>query len=157
MTEQAPPDSVDSSLNTIVLDIKALMLLATDRKNLNSKIITTLVESHDESVQEFVKQLTPEKKEKMLPLLVTAIGELILTAFLLLLGLSIVTPVLVGGTGPEYLIHYFGTTEASIAGNPTGASLVMILNLLLSILLLFSALYSLGRVAKILKTGGLQM
>lgn len=156
MTEQASSDPVDNSLNTIALDIKALMLLSSDKDMLDSKITKTLVESHDDSVRDFVRRLAPTKKENPLPLIVTAVGELILTAFLLLLGLSIVAPVLVGGTGPAYLVHYFGSVEASAASNPTSAGMVIVLNLLLSVLLLFSALYSLRRAAATLKAGGLK-
>lgn len=156
MTEQGLVDPVDNSINSIVLDIKALMLLATDSQSLDSKITKNFTESHDDSVREFVRKLAPTQREKPLPHVVTAIGELVLTAFLLLLGLSIVAPVLVGGTGPAYLIHYFGSAEAATAGNPAGDGLVIALNLLLSVLLLFSAVYSLRRAASNLRSSDLR-
>lgn len=157
MTEQGAPDQLDRSLNSIILDIKSLMLLSTDEKKLSEKVTSQLRESHDDSVRKFVSLLGPSRKESPIPLLLTGLGELVLTSFLLLIGLSIVAPVLVGYSSPASLAHYFGSAEGSVAGSAGGAGLVMVLNLLLSVMLLFSAVYSLRRAASDLRESGLRM
>ena len=155
MVEQNKVDPVENAVKNLELDIKGLMLLSSDSETNIEKSVKRLRDSHDDAIQDFLRRVAPAARRGALPIFVTAFGELVLAAFLLLLGVSIVAPVLLGYSTPSTLVDYFGQVESSVSGNPAGAAAIMLLNLLLSALLLFSAMYALRMASTEFKQLGL--
>ena len=94
----------DDIVNRLILDIKALVLLSENDAGLSRTVQENIVASHDEQVSKFMLSIQPtgntgSRRGQFL----TALGELVLASFLVIAGLSLLAPSLMGIKSPESL------------------------------------------------------
>ena len=134
-------DPSEQIVNHLILDIKALMLLGQSKESLRQLLDLNLAQSHDEHIVEFLELMKPGKKKGISAqsYLIVAIGELILSSFLLIGGLATILPSLVGLTSPEQLVSFIGDITQRISVPTLSNPIVPILELVLALALLFGA------------------
>jgi hypothetical protein len=140
----------------LILDVKALVLLSENDEKLAGILREKIVNSHDEQVGKFVALIQPLRKpEGQVGRFVSAIGELILASFLIILGLSLLAPSLMGLQSPNQLLTYFAGLVSSVSASSLSNPLIPAFDFLFSLLLLFGAFYLLRHASVDLKYSGL--
>jgi len=150
---------IDTLADRLILDIKAFMLLSFAKEESVAEFIEgRIVSSQDAQVADFARILkeTGRKQVKVNALFFTAIGEMILAAIMAILGIAILAPSVGGLNSPSKLFSYFSQIFQSAADSQSSLSpIVPAIELLLSLLLLLAAFYSLRMAAVALKEGRL--
>ncbi|MBI3859823.1 MAG: hypothetical protein HY296_06280 [Thaumarchaeota archaeon] len=109
----------DDLLDRLILDIKAFVLLRGTEEELKNSLRGALIESHDDSLQRFVRSLQGKQKPESRRLLAIALGELIMASLLIVAGTVALLPVMAGITSPQDLLNFFaGGFYGSIANSP---------------------------------------
>ncbi len=140
----------------MVLDVKALVLLSENDERFASVLRENILGSHDEDMGKFVSLIQPLKKsESQGGRLVAAVGELILASFLIIFGLSLLAPSIMGLQSPHQLLTYFGQLVTGISSTSLSNPLVPILDFVFSFLLLLGSSSLLRHVSVDLKQAGL--
>ncbi|HXW36652.1 MAG TPA: hypothetical protein VEJ36_01935 [Nitrososphaerales archaeon] len=138
----------------LVLDMKALALLNPSDKDLQKLVTENLLDSHDDQVRrvlDSIKSVSPRKGEGNV---VIAVGELLLASFLMIAGLVAIAPFLAGVSSPSTLLQYFSSSIGTLATSPAFFPVLPELVVLLSVVLLMSALYALRKASATLKEQG---
>jgi preprotein translocase subunit Sec61beta len=147
----------DDLVDKLVLDIKALALLSGSEADLKEKLRGKVVESHDESIEKFLKAVQKGPKPETGRLLAVAIGELVLASLLVLAGTLSLIPTVVGIDTPAGLVQYFAErTYGAIGFSPFG-QYVSVVGFVLGALLILSAFYTLRQAAINLREAGLSV
>jgi hypothetical protein len=139
-------------LNQIILDIKALVLLKRSDEQLRSMIEEKLVNSHDEDIRIFVGALNrgPRAKGSVM----SAVSEMALSAFLLVSGLLVLAPLLVGASAPavfsSYLVQVADLASKHVSLFPAVAAILF----LFSLIMIVGSAMLLRRAAHELKESG---
>ncbi|MCY0852398.1 hypothetical protein [Thermoplasma acidophilum] len=133
-------DTLDKAIDDTILQIKALMLIAGNDRSSQARIRKRLSESRDQSVMEFrqiVGQETPGREY-----LYAAIGEFIISSFLILLSAIIMTPALASFVNADLVSRYLdGIAVNIVALNAIGYAEVIGM-LLLAFFILFLGLHT---------------
>ena len=138
-------------LDRLILDIKALVLLQGSTGELEQNLQRKLLDSHDEEVRRFVGSLQVRRKPEAGRLLVIAVGELILSSLLVLVGTLTLIPTMVGITSPEDLLNYFvGQFYGSLGGSPF-SQYTGLIEFVAGALMILAAFYTLRQAALSLK------
>ena len=144
MSENQPQED---SVNRLILDVKALVLLSENDEMLANTIRQNIVNSHDEDMSKFIALVQPSgKKEAQGGRLLTAIGELVFASFLIIVGLSLLAPSLMGLQTPRQFLNYFAQLVTGISSASLSNPIVPILDFVFSLLLLLGS-FSLLRYA----------
>ena len=145
-----------NATSTLVLDIKAFMLLSESEDYTRRLVKESLLDSHDEDVQKFVTIVgqdriarPPHQRGNIL----ISLGELILSSFLFVAGLAVLAPSVIGISSPQQLLDYFASvfSESSTSIQSLSEPLIGPLVFLLAILLLVGAFYTLRVASSSLK------
>ena len=139
----------------LVLDIKALVLLHGSEAELKNRLERKVVDSHDESVEKFIKALQVTSKPSSRGLFAMAAGELVLASLLVLAGTIVLVPTLVGISSTGALIQYFAQNLYGEVGNTAASQYASVIEFALGALLMLSAFYTLRQAALNLKESGL--
>ena len=139
----------------LVLDIKALVLLHGSEAELKNRLERKVVDSHDESVEKFIKALQVTGKPSSRGLFAMAAGELVLASLLVLAGTIVLVPTLVGISSTGALIQYFAQNLYGEVGNTAASQYASVIEFALGALLMLSAFYTLRQAALYLKESGL--
>ncbi|MGI0092057.1 MAG: hypothetical protein ACREBS_10135 [Nitrososphaerales archaeon] len=134
----------DRIVDQLVLDIKSLMLLNPSDESLRKLVEDKIVSSRDDQVVEFVGMLQSRRSLNVKGSILAALGEMVLASFLVIVGLAILAPSMVGFGSPDQLSNYFiqiasSWSVQSFAGNPV----VPAIEFVLALVLLLGAFYNL--------------
>jgi len=145
----------DEVIARLKLDVKALTLLYESDAGLRPVLERSLVESQDAYLMRFVSLLQTKRPSEDGGNIPVALGEIVLAAFLTIVGLAAFVPVLAGLSTPQQWLGYF---SSALAPSPTAGPLyfgVPLLDFVFSATLLLGAFYSLRRASKNLKNAGM--
>ncbi|MDA4127447.1 MAG: hypothetical protein OK452_09670 [Thaumarchaeota archaeon] len=144
-------------LDRLILDVKAFVLLHGSDAELKAKLERKLKDSQDESIRRFVNALQVGANPEPGRLFAIALGELTLASFLVVAGILILVPIVVGINTPAALVQYFAARAyGSIGASPFG-QYVSFVQFAVGTLLMLSAFYSLRHGALHLKEMGLSI
>jgi hypothetical protein len=141
-------------LDRLILEIKALTLLYGSESELKDELKSKIRESHDESVQEFVKALQIERPSQFGKLLAIATGELVMASMLVVAGAVVLVPTAIGVNTLGDLVQYY---SSRVTGSLTGSPLspyISFVEFVLGVLLVLSAFFVLREAASNLKEAG---
>lgn len=145
----------DLLVSKLILDIKALSLLHPSDPDLRSVVTEKVLSSPDDQVKRFVSSLRAHKPQESGSGVIIVIGELLLASFLMVAGVVMIAPLLVGGSTSDSLLQYFSNSIGHVATSPAFLPILPVLVVLLAVLLLMSALYALRRASLTLREEGL--
>jgi len=144
----------DYIASRLLLDMKALALLHPSDADLQALVDGSLLASHDDQVARVIDSLGVKRPRRAGGSVVIAIGELLLASFLMVGGLVAIAPFLTGVSTSNSLVQYFSTSMKSLATSPAFFPVLPELVVLLSVVLLISALYALRKASLTLKEEG---
>ena len=145
----------DMLVSKLILDIKALSLLHPSDLDLRSAVTEKVLSSSDDQVKRFVSSLKARKPQGGRSGIIIAVGELLLASFLMVAGVVMIAPLLVGGSTPDSLLRYFSSEIGQVTTSPSFLPIIPELVVLLAALLLISAVYALRRASLTLREEGL--
>ncbi len=146
----------NDTVDQLVLDIKALVLLSENDETLSRAIRDNITDSHDEQVIKFMSLIQPAKKPfSRRGMFLTALGELVLASFLTIAGISLLAPSIMGLQSPHQLLAYFTELINGISPASLSDPLIPFLDFLFALLLLFGSFYLLRHSSVELKESGL--
>ena len=142
----------DDVIDRLMLDIKALVLLSENDAALTRTVQQNIMGSHDEQVGKFVSLIKPSSRvESVRGLFLSAMGELLLAAFLAIVGLSLMAPSLMGIKSPDQLLSYFTQVVNGISAESLSNPLIPVLDFLFALMLLLGSFYLLRHASISLK------
>ncbi|MEM0155933.1 MAG: hypothetical protein QW597_04960 [Thermoplasmataceae archaeon] len=148
----------DDILDRLILDIKAVMLIAKTDSSLSDLLERKISGSVDSDVQDFRKIIQKSKEINVLGIILISIGEIALASVMVITGIGIIFPSLLGTPfSPTGIVHYFSMAEVNLYNLGNSAALVLLINYVLAVLLLASAFYILRRAAEELSDAGLKV
>ena len=149
---------LDATVDQLVLDIKALVLLSQNEEQLAEVVNLRIAGLHDEHVTKFISLLSLRKAgpSRRGPFLI-ALGELVLGSFLSIAGLSLIAPSLIGFGSSSQFLEYFQQLVLKISPSSISNPILPVLDFLLAISLLLGAFYLLRQSSKDLKQVGVSL
>jgi hypothetical protein len=140
-------------MDQLVLDIKSLMILNPSEDQVKTLVENRIVSSHDDQISRFVSMLQTKKTLGTRSYIISAMGEMILASFFVVLGLAILAPAIAGLNTPNELVTYFSQILSTwitepFANNP----IVPIIEFVLGLLLILGGFYNLRLAAQNLNT-----
>lgn len=140
-------------IDQLVLDIKSLMILNPSEDQVKRLVENRIASSHDNQISRFVSMLQTRKTLGVKSHIVSAMGEMVLASFFVVLGLAILAPAIAGLNTPNELVIYFSQilfswTTQPFANNP----IVPIIEFVLGLLLMLGGFYNLRLAAQNLLT-----
>jgi hypothetical protein len=144
----------DEIVARLQLDVRALTLLYESDADLRPVLERSFLESHESYATRFVSLLQPTRHPEDRGSVPIALGEIVLAAFLTIVGLAAFVPVLAGMSTPQQWLGYFTSALGPSANGPLSFG-VPLLDFVFSAMLLLGAFYSLRRASKSLKNAGM--
>lgn len=140
-------------VDQLVLDIKSLMILNPSEYQVKTLVENRITSSKDDQISRFVSMLQTKKTLGVRSYIISAMGEMILASFFVILGLAILAPAIAGLNTPSELAIYFSQilsswTTQPFANNP----IVPIIEFVLGLLLILGGFYNLRLAAQNLLT-----
>ncbi len=145
----------DEIVARLKLDVRALTLLYESDADLRPVLERSFLESQDSYVTRFTSLLQRRRPSEDGGNVPIALGEIVLAAFLTIVGLAAFVPVLAGLSTPQQWLGYFSSALAPSSANRPLYFWVPPLDFLFSAMLLLGAFYSLRRASKSLKNAGM--
>lgn len=142
-------DSFDKSLETTVLDVKGLMLLAGQDTEKLDRIKSAFAESKDQNIMEFRRLMKDEKNSK--EQFYVSIGEFFLSAFLIIVSVFTMIPSLFIFIKPALVRNYMSTAVVEFTGHSPEGYAIFIFMFGFSLLVMFIALHTLRLAGENLK------
>lgn len=146
---------MDEAVGEMVLSVKAVMLLCGSSVDCKDYVRNAVIDKQDAEVGEFI-ELFQKPKEKIVPQIVMSAGEILLSSFLLFMGIALISPALVGFQGPDAFLNYFINTQIALINAIPFSPFVILVDFLIAVALLSSAFYSLRESAEKLANAGLR-
>lgn len=148
----------DDIIDRLILDIKAVMLIAKTDSTVGDLLERRISGSVDGDVQDFRKIIQKSREVKLLGIVLISVGEIALASVMAITGIGIIFPSLLGTSfSPSEIVHYFSVAEVNLYNLGNSAALVLLVNYILAVLLLASAFYILRRAADELSDAGLKV
>ena len=138
-----------------MLDVRALTLLYESDADLRPVLERSLLESQDSYVIRFMRLLQSKRPSEDSGNLPVALGEIVLAAFLTIIGLAAFVPAMAELSTPRQWLNYFSSALLPSFTNGPLYFGVPLLDFIFSAMLLLGAFYSLRRAAKNLKNAGM--
>ncbi len=142
-------DSFDKSLESTLLDVKGLMLLAGQDIEKLDRIKSAFEESKDQNIMEFRNLMKDEKKSK--EQFYVSIGEFFLSAFLVIVSIFTMIPSLFIFIKPALVRNYMSTAVVEFTGRSPEGYAIFIFMFGFSLLVMFIALHTLRLAGENLK------
>lgn len=152
---QSSEDPSEKIANQILLDIKAFMIIQESEVKAKHTIQRLILEAHDEYVNRFLRLAGGEKKSSKTSHIIVAVGELILSSFLILGGLVLLAPFIANLSTPSQLYGYLSQVLLYLTSNGPLFPSARIIGFSLAALLLVSAMYTLRMASSSIKEAGL--
>ncbi|WP_297214777.1 hypothetical protein [Thermoplasma sp.] len=133
-------DTLDKAIDDTILQIKALMLIAGNDRAAQIRIRDRIYQSRDQSVMEFRQIVGQEKPGR--EYLYTAIGDFIISSFLILLSAMMMTPALATFVNANLVSRYLDSVAVNVVALNTVGYAEVIGMLFLSFFMLFLGLHT---------------
>jgi len=150
------PAEEDAAVERVVFEITALKKLVGESSEAAAdRLRNRLLASHDDVLKQLVSP--PERYQPKRPLgdFLIGAGELIFSAFLVIIGLILIVPSILGIESRGDFARYLADIALGLSSPGLSDSLVGALGFGLALFLLLAALYTLGRASRNLKQSGL--
>lgn len=154
MTEELP-DSAIELLDRLTLDIEAVMLLQQTDPAISHELRKRIFSSNEEQIMEFRRTIQEEKTVGVKGLFFISAGEIIFASVMMIIGLSLLAPSLLGFLTPGDLLMFFETIDATLIQAGLYLALVVLVDFIIAVLMMIGAFYSLMQAALHLKKAGL--
>ncbi len=156
-TTAAPeaPDPAEESIDRILLEIKALSFLSDSEEAMVDRLRDRILASHDEDVKRFLSAVEPVRMTRPWGHVFIGVGELVLAAFLTVLGILSIVPSVVGLNSPGEVVRYFGDVFNGISTAGLSDPVLLSLSFGLAVFLLLAAFYTLRQAGSHLRRGGI--
>ena len=141
----------DQLVNQLILSIKGLMILNESDEAVARILDSSLENSHDEELERFLNIVQSRKTNSTAQSILMGLGQLVLASVLVISGLVILAPSVMGLTSPQQLLKYLDGVTSLLSVNALSNPAIPIVELLLSLSLLLSAFYTLRVAATNLK------
>lgn len=155
MPDEKGKRSFEELIDATVIDIKALMLLMEKKSDFYNQIRRKFAESGERDIRLFTEIISREKDLRKGRTIIISTGELLLSAFLILFGISVAIPSLEGINSFNALISFYTGTQYYFHGF-VSVALILLIDLILSVLLLISAFYTIREAAIRIREAGLR-
>lgn len=139
----------------MALDAKALALLYGSDEKLRELLNRGLLESRDEEVKRVLSLLQSRARPDQGGAVAMAVAEMVLAAFLALLGIVAFIPNLIGLDTPQALLSYLTGLISSVGSGPL-FSFAVAVEFGFAVLLMLGSFYSLRLASANLKRAGLR-
>jgi hypothetical protein len=144
MESKDKDDALSSVINTLELDIKAVIQVSDQRTEISrADVMRKLENSNSDEVREFLKLVRDDHGGSDIGILFITVGEFLLSAFLLILGILFVIPTFEGRGLTAYMLNYYGHVLNDLTQGGTLISLGILVNFLVAVILLLAAFYAL--------------
>lgn len=141
----------DEVLSRLLMDVRALALLHESDEDLRQLVERSFLESKDDYVRRFVGMLQRRQRPESEGGFSIGLGEIVLAAFLTIIGLAAFVPIMAGlDTPKQWFTYVSGSLASSFASGPLYQA-APLLDLAFSVLLLLGAFYTLRRASRSLK------
>jgi hypothetical protein len=152
--EQNGKDSFEDVLSQAVLSIKALMLLSHGVQDAEDRMRRKITLSSDDDLRAFGRTVSVENVRKPGKLVAMGLGELIVSAFLIVAGAILALPPFVtgGSGGIQTFLSSVGSTVSYSGSGPLSS----LIDFILSIILLLAAFYSLREAGQAFSEAGIK-
>ncbi|MEM3637650.1 MAG: hypothetical protein QXX17_01320 [Conexivisphaerales archaeon] len=150
-------DASERLAGQILLDIKAFMIIQESDIKARQLIDRLILESHDEYINRFLRLFSRERSIRRGALVLAAIGELLLSSFLILGGFVLLAPAIAGFTTPNQLYNYFVQILTYLTSNGPLFPFARIIGFAIAALLLLAAVFTLRLAATSLSESGLMV
>lgn len=148
-------NGLDEEIGNLVLSVKAVMLLCGNSVECRNNLMEKIKNMQDEEMTTFL-DLFHKPQRSIIPQVAMAIGEALLASILLFVGIAILTPSLVGFSGPDAFLHYFLTTQMMLVNAFAYFPFVLLADFLIAIALLSASFYTLKESADLFNDAGLR-
>ena len=144
-------------LDRLILQIKGVSLLFGSEAELRDRLQDRITESHDESVQRFVRAIQMDRPAETRSKLALALGELLTAAILTVAGAVVLVPTVVGVNTLASLVQYFAEKTSGTVGTSPLSPYLSFMEFGVGVVLLLSAFFALREAALNLKGAGLDV
>lgn len=146
---------LDEEIDELVLSVKAVMLLCGNSVECRNNLRDRIQSMHDDEINDFI-DIFHKPQRGVVPQISMAIGEILLASILLFVGVAILTPALVGFSGPDSFLHYFVSTQVALINAVPYFPFVLLTDFIIAIGLLSAAFYALRESAEKIENAGLR-
>lgn len=150
-----PKYDMEEEVDSLILSVKAVMLLCGNSVECREELREKVTAMQDEEFNAFL-DVFQKPQRGILPQVSMAVGEVIVAAVLLFVGVGLLTPALVGFRGPEQFLHYFEATQVALINAVPYFPFVLLADFMIAIALLFAAFYALRESAEKIQQAGLR-
>ena len=127
-------------IDSLEVSIKGVMILTNNEKDVSrGDVIRKLENSNDEEVREFLNLIREKRKGTDFNILMATFGEFLLSSFLFIMGILFVIPTFFGGNASGYFLNYYGNALHSVSDYTGFASLTLVINFMVAVLLLLAS------------------
>jgi hypothetical protein len=148
-------DATEAMVNQLLLDIKGFMIIQQSDRQAKLTLDRMVREAHDDNVNRFMELVRKGRSFSRKGYILVAIGEMILSALLIIGGLVLFAPAVAGLDVPAAVYSYFVHLLAYINGGGPFFLVTKILEFVFAILLLLAAVLTLRQASFALKEAGL--
>jgi|YelNatPaOPRAMG01_1025707.scaffolds.fasta_scaffold22401_3 hypothetical protein len=148
-------ESLDPIMERLFLDIKSIMILGRNDPQVQNDMRRRIFDSYDEDVANFRELIQKGKVIEFRNLFFMAVGEIVFSALLLLIGLNLLIPSIFSVADPSRIVDYFKNFIITYSNSIGFFDIIIIVDFLISILMLVSAFYMLRQASGNLKEAGL--
>jgi len=147
----------DDLIDRLILDIKALVLLEGSEVELKAHLDRKLGENQDPTIKSFVSALQRGEKPSGRRLFAIAVGEMLVASLLVIAGIIILVPTVVGISTPAGLVQYFAEKVYGEIGASQISQYVSAVEFAVGAALMLSAFFALREAALSLKKVGISV
>lgn len=148
-------DPLDPIMERLFLDVKSIMILGRNDPQVQNDMRRRIFDSYDEDVVNFREIIQKGKVVDFRNLFFMALGEIVFSALLLLIGLNLLIPSIFSVANPSKIVDYFKNFVITYSNSIGFFDIIIIVDFLISILMLVSAFYMLRQASGNLKEAGL--
>ncbi|MDG6934320.1 MAG: hypothetical protein JRN68_06440 [Nitrososphaerota archaeon] len=148
-------DVTETMVNQLLLDIKGFMIMQQSDSQAKLVLDRMVREAHDENVNRFIELVRKGRSFSRRGYVLIAVGEMILSALLIIGGLVLFAPAVAGLDVPAAVYDYFVHVLAYINGGGPLFLLTKVLEFVFAVVLLLSAVLTLRQASLAMKEAGL--
>ncbi|WP_393972008.1 hypothetical protein OXIME_000609 [Oxyplasma meridianum] len=148
-------EPLDPLMERLFLDIKSIMILGRNDAKVQNDMRRRIFDSYDDDITNFRQMIQKGKAIEFRNLFLIALGEIVFSALLLLIGLNLLVPSIFSVADPSRILYYLRNFSVTYSNTTEFFGIVIIVDFFISILMLISAFYLLRQASGNLKEAGL--
>ncbi len=148
-------DPADALVDRITFDIKALGAQGGWGPATVARLRERLLASHDADIKGFVSSLERSRPLKPWGQVLIGLGELVFGAFLIVMGLILFVPAILGFSSSGTVASYLADMALGLSSSGLSDPVVVALGFALALFLIMAALYTLRQSSRSLRESGI--